>query len=132
MTTSADELRAAAARLRGLASAASTDPHSNRPTVSWEFLTKKPEFPTDFPPHGRLIAPDSEGRNRDLIHGGGGGTRAHSPWMFEAHGAYIAAMHPGVGKALADWLEYEAEFGTDPGIDPAALTVAHVILGGHR
>jgi hypothetical protein len=43
-----------------------------------------------------------------------------------------AAMHPGVGKALADWLESEAEFGTDPGIDPAAITVAHAILGGHQ
>ena len=45
-----------------------------------------------------------------------------------ANADYIAAMHPGVGQALADWLESEAEFGAE-GFDPAALTVARTILG---
>ena len=109
MTTAADELRAAAARLRELATAASTDPHTNRPTETWEFRPKPVEFPTSFPPHGMLATPETDGRITNLIHGGGGGTRARSPWMFEVHGAYIATMGPPVGVALADWLDEEAD-----------------------
>jgi hypothetical protein len=51
---------------------------------------------------------------------------------------YIATMHPGVGLALADWLELAAngaccdECMTDPAADPlraAALVTARKILG---
>lgn len=51
-----------------------------------------------------------------------------------ANAAYIAAMHPGVGQALADWLGswtgidlYEA--GSLPEDARHALTIARVILG---
>jgi hypothetical protein len=52
--------------------------------------------------------------------------------------AYIATMHPGVGLALADWLDLAAngaccdECMTDPAADPlraAALDTARLILG---
>jgi hypothetical protein len=38
---------------------------------------------------------------------------------------HIAAMHPGIGTALADWLDSEADHGNS--IDPAALTLARRI-----
>jgi hypothetical protein len=121
----ADELRTAAETLRHLAIAASTDPHSNRPTAVWEFRPWKREFPTDFPPNGTLAAPDADGRNRSLIHRGSPG--AGAPWMFEAHGAYIAAMGPNVGALLADWLDSAAEDAEQIGPDPHALAVARAI-----
>lgn len=43
---------------------------------------------------------------------------------------YIAMMHPGVGFALADWLECQANTTCDCGVDESALTVARLILGG--
>jgi hypothetical protein len=50
---------------------------------------------------------------------------------------YICAMHPGVGKALADWLESTATSlaaSTHPGwqecVAPDALAVARAINGG--
>lgn len=43
---------------------------------------------------------------------------------------YIALMHPGVGLALAYWLESAARDAEQIGADPFALTVARQILGG--
>lgn len=43
---------------------------------------------------------------------------------------YIALMHPGVGLALADWLESAARDAEQIGPDPFALTVAGQLLGG--
>lgn len=43
---------------------------------------------------------------------------------------YIAAMHPGVGKALADWLNSAAEDAEQIGPDPHAVAVARAINGG--
>jgi hypothetical protein len=40
---------------------------------------------------------------------------------------YIAAMHPGVGKALADWLQSAARDAVEIGPDPHALVVARAI-----
>jgi hypothetical protein len=45
-----------------------------------------------------------------------------------ADAAYIATMHPGVGKALADWLDAAAEDAEMIGPDPHALTTARQIL----
>jgi hypothetical protein len=43
--------------------------------------------------------------------------------------AYIATMHPGVGLALADWLDAQADTTCDCGVDEFALAVADLILG---
>lgn len=45
--------------------------------------------------------------------------------------AYIAAMHPGVGLALADWLEWQAAALVEGriAIPDAALAVARQLLG---
>lgn len=42
---------------------------------------------------------------------------------------YIALMHPGVGTALADWLDSAAEDAEQIGPDPRALATARAILG---
>jgi hypothetical protein len=54
-----------------------------------------------------------------------GQTRPHHS-KGEASAAYIATMHPGVGHALADWLDNEASIMGD---HLAALTVARAVLG---
>lgn len=43
---------------------------------------------------------------------------------------WIALMHPGVGLALAKWLESAAEDAEQIGPDPHALAVARQFLGG--
>ena len=49
----------------------------------------------------------------------------------EAQGAadYIALMHPGVGLALADWLDDAAEGDEHGEHNPYALAVARLLLG---
>ena len=59
---------------------------------------------------------------------------AHPLEVARANAAYIATMHPGVGLALADWLEAQADL-SERGYtqDPrylAALALADLILGG--
>ena len=59
----------------------------------------------------------------------------------QAHADYIAAMHPGVALALADWLDDEAGFidaikahaDGDPSVlAPHALAVADAVLGSEQ
>lgn len=93
----ADELRAAAEALRGLATAATPGP--------WR------QHDTHLGQYGYAATVLSgEGNDTDL--------RAWLPSMSQEpwdetrnvwpDAAYIATMHPGVGKALADWLETAA------------------------
>ncbi len=98
MSTAADELRAASARLRELATAASTDRYG-RDTSTW---TSHHVNERD----ARLFGPD---RVR-IIRGGSSGPhgRGVHPHLVPVHADYIAAMDPTVGLALADWLEATA------------------------
>jgi hypothetical protein len=111
MTTPADELRAAAAIFRRLAADVS--------------------------------APDP--RDQVFHADGTDVTQGRSPGMYDVAetqtpelAAYIAAMHPGVGAALADWLEHEADrlaASTHPdwqeAIGSHALAVARQITAAH-
>jgi hypothetical protein len=81
MTTAADELRTAAARLRTLIAAVAEDMAANPYWASAE-----------HPPHAH---PSLYARGVDNGLGG-------------PAGALAAAMHPGVGNALADWLDTTA------------------------
>ncbi|WP_239934200.1 hypothetical protein [Streptomyces sp. CBG31] len=134
--TPSEELRAAAERLRELAYAAHGSP--------WAAV----EIPR---PGYDLPAWWVESEHQDLD-GSTSATVADCPWG-EADARYIASMHPGVGTALAAWLEaaardYEAGvtaaddvfrddpagrdrfLATGPGApSPHALTVARQILG---
>lgn len=104
----AEELRAAAAKIRKLAADAEPGP--------WHVH----EYLTD---HEAGIGTEPGGD--DIAGGGyeGGGVQR----LTDAH--YIAAMHPGVGTALADLLDDQAD-GDDQGeINPWALAVARAILG---
>jgi hypothetical protein len=95
MTTATDELRAASARLRELAAAASTDRYG-RDTSTW---TSHHVNERD----ARLFGPD---RVR-IIRGGSSGPhgRGVQPHLAPAHADYIAAMDPTAGLALVLLLE---------------------------
>lgn len=115
--TPADELRAAAARLRALAEAASTDRYG-RDTSTW---ISEQRSPTD----ARLLTPD----RRAILHGGSSGPngRGTRPHLHPQHAAYIAAMDPTLGTAIADWLDSAATDAEMVGPDHRALTVARLI-----
>jgi hypothetical protein len=80
---SADELRRAAATLRERANAAQPGPWESGERCVWSHA--------DIP--DGVVVGDAAG---------GGGV------YYDADGAYIATVHPGVGLALADWLDHYA------------------------
>lgn len=109
MTAPADELRAAAEKLRILVAAVDHDMAANPYWSSGE-----------HPPHAH---PTLYARGVD---GGLGGPA----------GAFAAAMHPGVGVVLADWLDCEARTWDNPADgepvterDEHALAVARALNG---
>ena len=124
MTTPADQLTAAADKLRELATTASTDGR-DKPTTRWHF--KKRDERT-----GYLYAENPDGPGVRLLLGGSSGPhgRGSHPGMRTRHGEYVAAMDPTVGIALADWLASAAEDAEQIGPDPHALAVARAINGG--
>ncbi|MFD3741082.1 hypothetical protein [Streptomyces sp. NPDC058629] len=135
----ADLLRAAAVLLRELATAASTD-QAGRPTSRWAVRYQPGVLPGAPPQTERSCyldavdeaAPDGRGA-RPLIHGTGS-TRGRAPSVEPQHGRYIALMDPGVGLAVARWLESWAgvdlsEHGPMPEDAQHALAVARQLLG---
>ena len=115
MTTPADELRTAADRLRKLAGQASEAPW----TTQWnaqEYELISPSRPYPIAEWTYAIVTTEPAASLQ---------RAECD---TANADYIAAMHPGVGTALADWLDSEADHGNN--LDPAALTLARRINGG--
>jgi hypothetical protein len=110
MSTASDELRAASARLRELATAVEADISTNPYWASGEHP------PHDYP---NLYA-------RGVDNGLGGPA-----------GAYAAAMHPDLGRALAELLETAAEYVADdspthPTHVVRALTLARLINTGSK
>lgn len=131
MTNPSDELRTAATRLRKLTADATPGPWIRPLNTRYK---------------STVTGPLPEGERGSWIDGNDPDTGEREQctvamvptWSNGRHSRqrggrdleYIAAMHPGVGLALAAWLESEAEFGLNPGIDPAALTVARAINTG--
>ena len=111
----AEELRAAAARLRATATAAGGD--------TWQ---------ADHFPEGTIVR--RAGSTQSLFRLAADGNRAAgTPYVLPAIGDQIAAMHPGVGLALADWLDDTAsqlDVMPFPVTHAPALAVARAILGG--
>jgi len=105
--TPADELAAAAAKIRALASDATEGPWmAEDPNQQWG----------DDQDHrlvggGKILATFSSDHNGPL------------------NAMYAAAMHPGVTLALADWLDSDARDAREIGPDPHALAVARAING---
>lgn len=104
MTSPAEELRAAAARLRELATAASTATATpvdkgGKPTTHWHFNEREQGS-------GYLYAANPDGPGTRLIHSNAG--RGTYPHMRTRHGEYAAAMDPAVGLANASLLEAAA------------------------
>lgn len=124
--TAADELRTAAEKIRKLAADLPANGWGNRP---WH--VEECSDTDDMSPCPCIVA---QGEYRDF-------DQPQEPmiqYVADAetieHGAYIAAMHPGVGTALAAWLEswtgidlYEA--GSLPEDARHALAVARTING---
>lgn len=119
MTSPADELRAAAEKLRDAAELAGGQ--------TWV---------ADHYPEGTIVRPATS--TRSLFRLAADGTRAAgTPNVAAPIGEYIAAMHPGVGIALADWLEFTAtvlDANTHPGwqetVASQPLAVVRAINGG--
>ena len=124
----ADELRAAADKLRALATTPGITPGPWRhdPDTSWN---QSPFFGQEYVGAGPA-------REIECVAGTGPESEPHAV----ANAVYIAAMHPGVGVALARWLSVEAltwagdevhsECSPTTCTLDAALTVARAILAG--
>jgi hypothetical protein len=116
MTTPADEIRAAAAKLRELAADATDGPWAaHDPNKRW-----------------------GDDRDHQLIGGGKALATFDNDYNGPLNTAYAATMHPGVGKALADWLDHTAAHltaSTHPDwqdvVAPDALNVARAINREH-
>jgi hypothetical protein len=129
-TTPAYELRQAAEKLRALATAASTDTDGT-PTTTW---STEPCWPNDPDGTSRLYG---DYRTRDdgrriawppLLRGG---SLQRPTRMHTQHADYIALMGPGVGLALADWLDTMARTANDEGAAflDHGIAVARQLLG---
>lgn len=110
--TPADELRAAADKLRKLIAAVPTQHWSDRPWHAEECSDTDDTSPNPCP----CIVAQGEYRNFDQPQ--------IPPIQYVADAetpefaAYIAAMHPGVGAALAAWLDQAARY-HDAGVQAA-------------
>lgn len=115
----AAELRQAAQRLRDLAAAATPGP--------WRSELLPPNLHHRHPAHWVTARYEDDGCEVSQ-------TVADCPWR-QADADLIAALHPGVAVALADWLETAATYlGDEPQVTyPShvvrALAVARQILG---
>ncbi|MFJ4637542.1 hypothetical protein ACIP69_18195 [Streptomyces hygroscopicus] len=105
-------LRAAAERVRSLATAAAEDSGSPHWIATRHFPDAT--FTT--------LWTDS---HSVLMRGGG---RHRAPYVHAPVGDYIATMGPAVGHALADWLDSAAEDAEQVGAAPRALATARQIL----
>lgn len=121
MTSPADELKAAAAKIRAVAASATESPWE-----IWQDLNHQ-GFITIGDQAGVLTAELPEADDCNPV--------AHVYTGGDAD--YIAAMHPGVGLLLADWLDQEAKRITCASstagqviVGRRALAVARAILGG--
>ncbi|MFD6531558.1 hypothetical protein [Streptomyces sp. NPDC060184] len=127
-STPSDTLRAAATKLRGLATAASTDTDGT-PTTRWSTTPLHSGYSSL---HGDVQTLD-DGRvvaSPRLLHGG---DMRRPVRMRTQHAEYAATMDPTVGLALADWLETSADYCTPGPTHPThvvrALAVAQRVLG---
>ncbi|MFE7954409.1 hypothetical protein [Streptomyces sp. NPDC057413] len=129
--TPADELRAAAEKLRALATAASTDTDGT-PTAHWH--SKDQAHDHSFLYGDYLTRDDGRTISWPLLLRGGSAQRPSH--MHPQHAAYAAAMGPTVGLALADWLDVasvNAVVLTWPNdFIERALTVARAINGDQQ
>jgi hypothetical protein len=123
-----EELRAAAEKLRALAATATPGPWTAKPVIYGP-----PEDGWGEPSDWEISSKDHTVISHQMHEGGG---IDHGP-----NAAFITAMHPGVGAALADWLDFHAAMGerlqslfgeelpNDDDIKHPALAVARTILG---
>ncbi|MFJ2909376.1 hypothetical protein ACIO8F_08060 [Streptomyces sp. NPDC087228] len=132
-TAPAAALRAAAARLRALATAASIDADGT-PTTTWSAKLRRPADPDG----SSLLYGDHRTREDGrriawppLLRGG---SQQRPTYIHTQHADYIATMGPGVGLAIADWLDSWigveiSEHGPMPEDARHALAVARQVLG---
>lgn len=120
--TPADELRTAAAKLRTLIAAVPAEHWGDRPWHAEECSDTEAMSPCPCP---CIVA---QGEYRDFDQPQTPAVQYVADAETPEHAAYIAAMHPGVGKALVDLLDDQAD-GDDEGVvNPWALAVARAIL----
>lgn len=126
----ADELRTAAEKLRALAATAAPGPWT---ATRWHSDTCRADC--DDPTCFMLLVSTPTGLlgDADVDRDGVFAIERSVHEQGEADAGYIAAMHPGVGKVLTAWLDYEADL-MGPGSERRgrtthALAVARAING---
>ncbi|MGW4648075.1 hypothetical protein [Kitasatospora sp. NPDC004289] len=112
--TPAQTLRAAAKKLRQQADGVTAGPWTHDPDVVWN---AHPHFNREF------VGAPAEYGNAIVA---STGTPEDPQALVDAD--WIALMHPGVGTALADWLDSAAEDAEQVGPDHHALAVARQLL----
>lgn len=132
--TPTDEIRAAAEKLRTLATAASTDTDGT-PTAHWScsprWREEEVRRPTADMPHflyGDYLTRD-DGKVISWPKILRGGTQQRPSQMDRAHAQYAAAMDPTVGLALADLLDDLADGDDEGETNPWAFALARAING---
>lgn len=115
----ADSLTAAAQKLRAAARAAADDGGG----AVWEFRPSGWDL-AQTPTRGGISV---GGTGKRLLHGGGGnGGRQPAAYMTVPVGEFAALVHPGVGLAIARWLEATAsEMGVVDGTEYRAVGDGH-------
>lgn len=121
----ADRLKEAARVLRERAEAATPKGH----THPWLYTDATYGDPADGPTHVAVTCCGANGVEvRHFLHADDGSHETSET------ARYIATMHPGVGLALADWLDVEADeqevLGGSTEAGAMAHRVADLILGG--
>jgi hypothetical protein len=128
---SADELRQAAETLRGVSSRATPGPWSGKAIrTCFDHGCDDPARPEDGSCYGVEV---SSPKQKWFLTG----PRHHDLDRADADANLVATMHPGVGLALADWLDASADEldATDYGralfpAETTALAAARLINGG--
>lgn len=119
---SAAELRQAAETLRGFAQKATPGPWTGRAEVAcYDHGCSDPTRPADGACYGVRVSAPSESYFLS-------GPRHHDLARAEGDAGLIATMHPGVGLALADWLD-RAAVALDAGVDdnwPVLISPVHL------
>ena len=112
-------MREAAAVLRERAQRATSPPWADSPSGNPYRALVAPK------PHPDRENPETGGWAYEESYGG----CLVGESLMKSDRAYIATMHPGVGLALADWLDRIAD-ASNPGddTDPAGLDIAKLIL----
>ncbi|GAA0501012.1 hypothetical protein [Streptomyces olivaceiscleroticus] len=124
MTDTADELRAAATKLRKLV--------ADLPATGWGDRPWHAEECSDTDNFESCACIVAQGEYREFDQPQDPPIQYVADAETVEHANYIATMHPGVSSMLADWLDSAAVDAEQIGADFRAIAVARQILGADK